>query len=65
MQIILIPSELQMYTDLYHLKISPRIFGLMLFSLAVNVKVKVLCGDYTQHSKNNYHTALLQILWNL
>lgn len=43
MQIILIPSELQMYTDLYHLKISPRIFGLMLFSLAVNVKVKVLC----------------------
>lgn len=34
----------------------------MLFSLAANMKFKVLCGDYTQHNKNNYHTAVLQIL---
>lgn len=53
MQIILIPSELRMYADLYHLKICPRIFGLILFSLAANMKLKVLCGDYRRHSKNN------------
>lgn len=34
----------------------------MLFSLAVNMNFQVLCGDYMQHNKNNYHTAVLQIL---